>query len=183
MPWLKYVIAAIFATISILKASGRVPQYKTPYLASLRALEDLKLDSIQNSTDSLAVRLLAVDSTAGRIVVYDLHYTQDKTISLIYWAEAKKYSRKRFFGLVSPKVWYSPLYQIGMLYPYQKVDDIISFLPHCSSTESVANTQFCTSVMFNIGGVYSETLCCNDGCSCADDLQRFFDTYFYYQKD
>lgn len=183
MPTFRFVFVILLVVAGFLSSHAREPRFRTAYRASIQAMAELKLDSINQCTDSLAVRLMTIDSVAGRIIIYDLRNTPDKTISLIYWAESKEYSRQRLFGLISAKVWYLPVYQVGMLYPYQKVSDVISEIPHCSSTGSAAINRICSSVQNKFGTDYSQSHCCTDDCQCVDDLQAFFDKYFYYQKN
>lgn len=178
----RYVITFLLS-LSILHAVAREPHFKTPYLASLKALSDLKLDSIQQCADSIAVRLMSVDSATGRIVIYDLRTSPEKTISLIYWAESSAHTRQRCFGLIRDKVWYSPVYQVGMLYPYQKVSDIVSNVPRCATMNTHPSAPACSSVFFKFANDYATSYCCSGDCQCVDAVQAFFDKYFYYQKD
>ncbi len=177
------LIPVVTLFISALYCQARETRFGSAYRASLHAVAELKLDSIQQCTDSIAVRLTSVDSSAGRITIYDLRNSPEKSISLIYWAEAKQHSRKRLFGLIKPKIWYSAHYQVGMLYPYQKVDAIIAELPQCVGTSPVATTRACSMVQSKNGQQYSSVTCGGGDCRCVDAMQEFVDKYFFYERN
>ncbi len=176
-------LISLFITSFSFNLQARETQYKTAWEASLQGLASLKLDTISASNDSLAVRLIVADSVSGKIEVFELRLDKDKTVSVIYWAEAEEQVTKRLFGLISPKVRYSPHFQVGLLSPYQKVTDIISNLPSTELNQISVLNHLCTSSYIKIDKGYFQSSCCEGDCSFEDELQAFFDKYFFYEKE
>lgn len=158
-------------------------RFLTAWEACLNALEQLKLDTVSTCTDSLAVRLIDADSIESQICVYDLRMSPGKTISLIYWAEADRFESMRLFGLISSKIRYLPSMQIALLAPYEKVSDIIGNLPRYGGTSSDTIYPVGISSYIKEGNNYMQTTCSESDCPWEEELQAFFDTYFFYKKE